>query len=137
MARSDREYRSRGGVTRWTFFSIILVVLVIVGVPWLLITQASDGSVVAGVVLGAVVTAVFIGIGFGGAMIQSRAMADRENDRFVKNVQENLAMMQSTQRVQASLAQSALDTASRVAPQLPPPSTDSFVIPDDIFDRLN
>lgn len=118
-----------------------VVILVSLGLAALggLFYLATEGNTLAAAVLFSLWTIVCVVIGWGLSIVQQRAAAAREQQAFMANAKENLALMGAIQSVQnrqnAGLIQQ-LNQAARLPRQGPGPGLDSLLIEDAVFSEL-
>lgn len=115
---------------------LILTVLglaILAGLVWL----ATLGYILAYVILAVLAAVGLIGLGLSFGLIQQKIAADRQQQVFMDNAQENLSIMntlQSIQNKQNSTLMQQLGAVSRLP--VPPAQNGNFLIEDGIFDEL-
>lgn len=127
-----------------------ILVLVLVGVSvFFLVRGVEHRDPAAYMTLGAIVALALAALGGIGVLIvlwfAHRIQSDRERaeqNRFIANAQENLAMMSSMQRVQNQQNAMLLKQAKEAQRALPAPDGDTlnvggFVFEDALFDELD
>lgn len=113
---------------------ILIGLAILAGLVWLAIL----GYLIAYIILTglAVVGLVMLGLSYG--FIYQKVAADRQQQLFMDNAQENLGIMQALQRVQNEQNKGLIQQLNQVnrLPQ-PPSNNGSFLIEDGIFDELD
>jgi hypothetical protein len=106
---------------------------VIGGLVWLAVL----GYVLAYLVLAILGTVGLIGLGLSFGLIHTRITAERQQQAFLDNAQENLSIMSALQNIQNKQNQTLMQQLGQVSrlPQHPPPPS-NFFIEDGIFDDL-
>lgn len=115
-----------------------LLALVGLAVMALLIAAVANGSLLAGIVLAVLVTVLLISTGAGITLLTQRMAIEKSQIDFINNAKENLAIMQSLQRVQNQQNATLMQQLGQTA-RLPEPArngNDSLIIDAAIFDEL-
>jgi hypothetical protein len=117
----------------------ILLTLFIIGLLIWLIATARQGDPMAIAVLAVVASVILILVGWGFSTLTNAISARREQQNFVANARENLAIMNAMQRVQnqqnAMLLKQARDT-QKALPAGDLVDIDALVMDDTVFDEL-
>ena len=116
--------------------AIVILVVLILAVIGALLYLAMAGNVVASSILFALWSVFCIVIGWLLSYLQNRTQDTREQESFVNNAKENLALMSAMQSVQNKQNQTLMQQLGRAA-RLPDPDNGStLLISDHIFDEL-
>jgi uncharacterized protein HemX len=94
-----------------------------------LIWYTSQGSVAAAMTLGGLIALVLVTVGFGMSQLSEWLNQRRNQQNFVANAQENMAIMANTQKVLNSQNQQLLRQAREVA-KLPSGEDEVFDVTD-------
>lgn len=100
---------------------------------------ATEGNTLAAAVLFSLWTIFCVVIGWGLSIIQQSKAAAREQQSFIANAKENLAIMAATQKVQ-NLQNQAVQQQLATANRLPAPGVDlstALDIQDAVFSELS
>jgi hypothetical protein len=117
----------------------ILLTLFIIGLLVWLIAQARQGDPIAIAVLAVLGSVILILVGWGFSTLTNALNARREQQNFMANVRENLAIMNAMQRVQNQQNAMLLKQARETPKALPagdPLDIDALMMDDSIFDEL-
>jgi TolA-binding protein len=115
----------------------IIAILFVIGLFVWLLAQARHGDRMAIAVLAAMASVVLILIGWGFSTLTSAIHARREQQHFMNNMRENLAIMETMQKVQnqqnVMLMRQAKETQKALSggnmPALPLPSQEQHWLP--------
>jgi uncharacterized membrane protein YhiD involved in acid resistance len=117
----------------------ILISLFIIGLLIWLIAMARQGDRAALAVLAVLASIILILVGWGFSTLTNAINARREQQHFMNNVRENLAIMNAMQRVQNQQNTMLLKQAKEATKALPSGSAwdiDALVMDESIFEEL-
>jgi hypothetical protein len=106
---------------------------VIGGLIWLAVL----GYVLAYLVLAILGTVGLIGLGLSFGLIHTRITAERQQQAFLDNAQENLSLMNALQSLQNKQNQTLLQQLGHLSRLPHPTQTDPFLIEEGVFDKLD
>lgn len=119
--------------TQVLILTLILIGLAILaGLVWLAIL----GYLIAYVILTGLAVAGLIAFGLSYGFIYQKIAADRQQQLFMDNAQENLSIMQNLQRIQNEQNKGLMQQLGQVNRLPQQPASNGFLISDGIFDEL-
>lgn len=137
MSNQGDSTKRTGGTSVYTFATVVLLLVMMVGLVWL----TDRGNTAAAVLLGVIGGAILISLGVLITLAANWAAAKREQASFVANARENLAMMQQMQKAQNLQNAMLLKQARETQRMLPgsveePTDIDALVFEDGVFEEL-
>jgi hypothetical protein len=128
------EQKRRKGMSEKNIWPSIIVTLFIIGLLVWLIAMARQGDRAAIAVLAVFASVLLILVGWGFSTLTSGIHARREQQHFMNNIKENLAIMNAMQRVQnqqnTMLLKQAREAGIGNTPALPLPSQEQYWLPE-------
>ena len=110
----------------------ILYLVAVVSLGWL----ASEGYILALIALTVLITVSLLGIGLLFGLGYLRQAGKQQQDAFVNNTRENLAMMNAMQNLQNKQNQALLQQVKHL-PQRPIPPDPFFTVEEGVFEQLD
>lgn len=116
---------------------ILWLILLLTAVFGALVWLAALGYLLAYIALAVLATVALIGLGLSFGLIHTKIAAERQQQMFMDNAQENLTIMSALQSVQNKQNQALMQQLNQVS-RLPQPQTNNgFQIAEGIFDELD
>lgn len=117
------------GLVLWL---ILLLTAVLAALVWLAVL----GYLLAYIALAVLGTVALIGLGLSFGLVHTKIAAERQQQMFMDNAQENLSIMSALQSVQNKQNQTLMQQLNQVSRLPQPPGQNGFMIADGIFDEL-
>jgi len=115
---------------------ILWLILLLTAILAVLVWLAALGYILAYIGLAVLTTVSLIGLGLSFGLVHTKIAAERQQQMFIDNAQENLSIMSALQSVQNKQNQNLMQQLGQVSRLPQPGQQNGFMIADGIFDEL-